>query len=174
MMEAYSAANRILLAAANFAVPWAYQPYTLSYNFSFGDPIIPPINWHDTRCQELVRMVLQDSGGYVKQFYQGTWQFVNVFFIWSFSQNGDRVIRGITPSAKTVMLSTDNKDVSGLALAHEIGHALIGPGHVLEQGNLMHEDLDKAGANLNQEQVETITRSYGQRSGGSAGLGWGA
>lgn len=172
MTETYSTANRYLSAAAGLVVPWASRPYTLKYNFSFGNPIAGPLTADDPRAKALVSMVKQDTSAYVRQFYEQTSLFVNVFFVWEiFGGRDDMVVRGVALDSQTILLDTREKDIAGLALAHEMGHALMGPGHVNEEGNLMHLDLTFAGTRLNQTQLAKMRNAYAQRSSGAPGAG---
>jgi hypothetical protein len=106
------------------------------------------------------------------RFYEQTSLFVNVFFMWKISSGReDEIVRGVTLDSQTILMDTTGKDIAGLALAHEIGHALMGPGHVNEEGNLMHSDLTFAGPNLNTEQRTRIRAAYNMRSTGAPGAG---
>jgi hypothetical protein len=172
MTKIYGTANRYLAAAAGLVMPWAYQPYTLNYKFSFGNPVQGPSKVGDPRCAALTSMLMQETSGWLRQFYEQTSLFVNVFFMWEISSGyEDVIVRGVTLNSQTVLIDTKEAAIGGLALAHEIGHALMGPGHVEEEGNLMNSDLTYAGTRLNREQLTKMRNAYGARSTGAPGAG---
>jgi hypothetical protein len=173
MTGIYATANRYLAAAAGLVMPWAYEPYTLKYKFSFGNPVQGPTKVGDPRCSILTSMLRQETSGWLRQFYEQTSLFVNVFFVWKISNGYDEdvIVRGVTLNSQTVLIDTTEAAIGGLALAHEIGHALMGPGHVDEEGNLMHSDLTFAGPRLNTQQLTKMRDAYGKRTTGAPGAG---
>jgi hypothetical protein len=170
MKRASAEANEIL-SKIGITFPLASEPYALSYKTSFGDPVNCGTKKGDDLGQKVLEALYRDNDKYAERCLKGP-PAINVFCVWAIKfADPAKPPDGVTLNYRTILLCNRTGRL-GLALAHELGHALLGAYHSQSPGNLMFGDLREASGEVSDIQTKRMHSSYAFRTGGGVGWQW--
>ena len=171
MKDAAKEANRILTEKANISFPLASEPYVLSYGIAFGDPIDCGDVVGNNKGKVILEHLYRDKAGFATARLKERIA-VNVFCVWSLKfADPSKPPDSLTLDHRTILL-TNRSNKMGLALAHELGHVLIGKTHTQSSGNLMYGDIREVGEQVSDRQRAVMQGVYKNRAEGTEGWKW--
>jgi hypothetical protein len=171
MKQGASEANRILTEKAAISFPLATEPFALSYDVDFGDPVNCGKEVGDEAGAKILGNLYRDKAGYAARCLKGR-PAVNVFCVWGLKFNDpNQPPDGVTLDYRTILLCNRSGNL-GLALAHELGHVLIGKSHTQSRGNLMFGTVEGAGEQISDHQISVMKARYKNRLTGAEGWKW--
>ncbi len=176
ILNAVEEANSVLLKdkTRGFSFPPAGKPVALNYGVSFGDPINCGAEFGDEIGRKLIDNLYADTLGFAKFRRDRGPPAVNVFFVWKLKFADLPPPDGVTMDYRTVLVCNWSERL-GLALAHELGHVLLGTSPSLHNdvyGDFMNRNVMQSKGEVPDGLRSRMKAMYTKRAGGAPGWKW--